>query len=163
VTAQQALEQSLNAASVRIGLACGIDPILKTARTLGIQTKLDEDNPSILLGAAGFRRSMAEAYATIARQGARMPPRAIRYVTDDRGRMLRGAGTPEPVQVFPQRDVYLLTHVMQGVIDRGTAEARGASASARPRREDRHDERQARRLVHRLHAEDARADVGRLR
>ena len=122
VTVQQALEHSLNAASVRIGLACGIEPILKTARTLGVQTELDDDNPSILLGAAGIPPiEMAEAYATIARQGARMPPRAIRYVTDDRGRTLRGAGEPTPVQVFPQRDVYLLTHVMKGVVDRGTA------------------------------------------
>jgi penicillin-binding protein 1B len=122
VTVQHALEQSLNAASVRIGLACGIEPILKTARTLGVQTELDDDNPSILLGAAGIPpMEMAEAYSTIARQGARTTPRAIRFVTDDRGRTLRGAGSTEPVQVFPQRDVYLLTHVMQGVVDRGTA------------------------------------------
>ncbi len=122
VTVQQALEQSLNAASVRIGLACGMEPILKTARTLGVQTELDDDNPSILLGAAGIPPiEMAEAYATIARQGQRMPPRAIRYVTDDRGRTIRGAGETQPVQVFPQRDVYLLTHVMKGVVDRGTA------------------------------------------
>ena len=127
VTVQQALEQSLNSASVRIGLACGIEPILKTARTLGVQTELDDDNPSILLGAAGIPPiEMAEAYATIARQGSRVSPRAIRYVTDDRGRTLKGAGATEAVQVFPQRDVYLLTHVMKGVVDRGTAaSARG--------------------------------------
>jgi len=126
VTVQTALEQSLNAASVRIGLASGIDAILKTARTLGITEKLDT-NPSILLGAAGIPPiQMAEAYATIARQGARVPPRAIRFVTDDRGRTMRGAGKAEPVQVFPQRDVYLLTSVMKGVVDRGTAaSARG--------------------------------------
>jgi penicillin-binding protein 1B len=122
VTVRAALEQSLNAASVRIGLACGIEPILKTARTLGVETELDSDNPAILLGAAGIPPiEMAEAYSTIARQGARIPPRAIRFVMDDRGRKLEGKGEPKPVQVFPQRDVYLLTHVMQGVVDRGTA------------------------------------------
>ena len=122
VTVQQALEQSLNAASVRIGLACGIEPILKTARTLGVQTDLDDGNPSVLLGAVGIPPiEMAEAYSTIARQGARMAPRAIRYVTDDRGRTLRGGSAAEPTQVFPQRDVYILTHVMKGVVDRGTA------------------------------------------
>jgi penicillin-binding protein 1B len=121
VTVRMALEHSLNAASVRIGLACGIEPILRTARTLGIQTELD-DNPSILLGAAGVPPiEMAEAYSTIARQGARMPPRAIRFVTDDRGKTLDGAGEAKAVQVFPQRDVYLLTNVMEGVVDRGTA------------------------------------------
>lgn len=120
-TVRTALEQSLNAASVRIGLACGIEPILKTARTLGIKEELD-DNPSILLGAAGIPpMEMAEAYGTIARQGKRLPPRAIRFVTDDRGRTLRGAGEAEPVQVFPERDVYLLTHVMEGVVNSGTA------------------------------------------
>jgi penicillin-binding protein 1B len=121
VTVRLALEHSLNAASVRIGLACGIDAIIKTARTLGVQTELD-DNPSILLGAAGIPpMEMAEAYSTIARQGSRLPPRAIRFVTDDRGKALAGAGEVKPVQVFPQRDVYLLTHVMEGVVNRGTA------------------------------------------
>lgn len=124
VTVRQALEQSLNAASVRLGLACGIDPILRTARTLGVQTELEDSNPAILLGAVGIPPiEMAEAYATIARQGARMPPRAIRFVMDDRGNTLEGAGEVRPVQVFPQRDVYLLTHVMEGVVDRGTAAA----------------------------------------
>ncbi|HEX8169887.1 MAG TPA: PBP1A family penicillin-binding protein [Thermoanaerobaculia bacterium] len=122
VTVRMALENSLNSASVRIGLACGIEPILKTAKTLGVDTELDDDNPSIILGAVGIPPiEMAAAYSTIARQGARMPLRTIRYVTDDRGRRLDGAGEAKPVQVFPQRDVYLLTHVMEGVVNRGTA------------------------------------------
>jgi penicillin-binding protein 1B len=122
VTVRAALEQSLNAASVRIGLACGIEPILKTARTLGVETELDSDNPAILLGAAGIPPiEMAEAYSTIARQGARLTPHAIRFVMDDRGRRLEGKGEPKAQQVFPQRDVYLLTHVMEGVVNRGTA------------------------------------------
>jgi penicillin-binding protein 1B len=122
VTVRLALEQSLNAASVRIGLATGIEPILKTARTLGVQTELEGDNPAILLGAAGIPPiEMAEAYSTIARQGARLSPHAIRFVMDDRGRRIKGREAEEPVQVFPQRDVYLLTHVMEGVVNSGTA------------------------------------------
>ena len=70
MTVREALEQSMNSASVRIGLACGIDPILKTAHTLGIQEELDGGNPSILLGAAGIPPvQMADAYSTIAREG----------------------------------------------------------------------------------------------
>lgn len=124
VTVRTALEHSLNAASVRIGLATGIDAMVKTARTLGVETELEGDNPAILLGAAGIPpMQMAEAYSTIARQGARMAPRAIRFVTDDRGRTLSGGAASEPKQVFPQRDVYLLTYVMEGVVNRGTAAA----------------------------------------
>src|ERR1019366_2228780 len=41
VTVAQALEQSLNSASVRIGLACGLEPIVKTAHILGVTSALD--------------------------------------------------------------------------------------------------------------------------
>ena len=122
VTVRMALEQSLNSASVRIGLDTGIAPILKTARTLGVQSEMDDSNPAILLGAVGIPPiEMAEAYATIARQGARVPMRAIRFVTDDRGRVIGGAEESKPAQVFPQRDVYLQTNIMEGVVNRGTA------------------------------------------
>jgi penicillin-binding protein 1B len=122
VTVRMALEQSLNSASVRIGLDTGIAAILKTARTLGVMSEMDDSNPSILLGAVGIPPiEMADAYATIARQGARVPLRAIRFVSDDRGRVVGGAEEARPVQVFPQRDVYVLTDVMKGVVNRGTA------------------------------------------
>ncbi|HET7436605.1 MAG TPA: PBP1A family penicillin-binding protein [Thermoanaerobaculia bacterium] len=122
VTVAYALEESMNSASVRIGLACGIAPILKTAQTLGVQTELDDSNPSILLGATGIPPiEMADAYSTIARQGSRIPLRTIRFVTDDRGRVLSAGDDIKPVQVFPQRDVYLITQVMRNVVDHGTA------------------------------------------
>jgi membrane peptidoglycan carboxypeptidase len=121
VTVRLALEQSLNSASVRIGLATGIAPILKTARTLGVTTEMDDSNPAILLGAVGIPPiEMAQAYSTIARQGAIVPLHAVRFITDDRGKAVEGTKM-DPVQVFPARDVYILTHVMRGVVDNGTA------------------------------------------
>lgn len=121
VTVRAALEQSLNSASVRIGLACGVEPILRTARTLGVVTELDP-NPSILLGAADIPPiEMVDAYTTMARMGSRVPLRTIRFVTNDRNRVVAAAEAVEPVQVFPARDVYLLNHVMRGVMERGTA------------------------------------------
>ena len=127
VTVREALEQSMNSASVRIGLACGIEPIIKTAHTLGVQQELDGSNPSILLGAAGIPPiEMADAYSTIARMGNRLPLRTIRFVTDDRGRQLSAGDQINPVQVFPARDVYLMQSLMRGVVEEGTAaRARG--------------------------------------
>ena len=49
---REALEQSLNSASVRIGLACGIDPIIRTMHTLGINSEV-ENQPARLLDAVG--------------------------------------------------------------------------------------------------------------
>jgi penicillin-binding protein 1B len=121
VTVRTALEQSLNSASVRIGLACGLEAVLKTARTLGISTEL-QGQPAILLGAVDIPPiEMAESYATMARMGARMPLRTIRFVMNDRGSVVSTEGEVRPVQVFPARDVFLLNYVMRGVFDRGTA------------------------------------------
>jgi penicillin-binding protein 1B len=122
VTVQEALEQSMNSASVRIGLAAGIDPIIKTAHTLGVQAELDGSNPSILLGAVGIPPiEMADAYSTIARMGSRVPLRTIRFVTDDRGKVVSAGDAVQPVQVFPARDAFVLLSVMKGTVDRGTA------------------------------------------
>jgi penicillin-binding protein 1B len=122
VTVAEALEQSLNSASVRIGLACGLDPIVRTAHTLGVGSDIDTKNPAMLLGAIDLSPvEMADAYATIARVGSRVPLHAVKFVTDDRNRILSAGDEIKPVQVFPARDMYILLNVMKGVVDRGTA------------------------------------------
>ena len=133
VTVREALEQSMNSASVRIGLATGIEPILKTAKTLGVQAALDGSNPSILLGAADLPPvEMADAYSTIAREGSRMALHTIRFVANDQGKQLSASDDIKPVQVFPARDVYILINVMRGVLDRGTAAAARRMGFKRP-------------------------------
>jgi len=122
VTVAEALEQSLNSASVRIGLACGLDPIARTAHTLGVVSDIDTKNPAMLLGAVDLAPiEMADAYSTIARLGSRVPLHAVKFVTDDKGRQVSAGDEVQPVQVFPARDSYMLVTVMKGVVDRGTA------------------------------------------
>jgi len=121
VTVREALEQSMNSASVRIGLATGVPNVIRTMKTLGITSDIT-DNPAMLLGAVDISpMEMADAYMTIARIGARVPLRTIRFVTDDRGRVVAGGEDIKPVQVFPARDAFVLVNVMKGVVDRGTA------------------------------------------
>lgn len=121
VTVREALEQSMNSASVRIGMAAGISAIIKTAHSLGVETELD-NVPSIILGAVALSPiEMAQSYTTIARMGERIPLRTIRYVGDERGNAVAGAEKATPVQVFPARDVFLAVHLMEGVVNRGTA------------------------------------------
>src|SRR5205823_13284186 len=113
VTVREALEQSMNSASVRIGLATGIPAVIKTAHTLGIQSEI-ADNPAMLLGAVGIPPiEMADAFSTIARLGSRVPLRCVRFVTDDRGRVVAAADAVEPVQVFPARDLYVLVDILK--------------------------------------------------
>ena len=122
VTVREALEESMNSASVRIGLASGIASVIRTAHTLGVQTDIS-DNPAMLLGAVDIPPiEMADAYSTIARIGSRLPLRTIRFVSDDHGNQVSTNDVVQPVQVFPARDVYILIDVMKGVLDHGTAE-----------------------------------------
>jgi penicillin-binding protein 1B len=122
VTVAEALEQSLNSASVRIGLACGLDPIARTAHTLGVVSDIDTRNPSMLLGAIGLAPiEMADAFSTIARLGSRLPLHAVKFVMDDKGHQVSAGDEVNAVQVFPARDTYMLVTVMKGVVDRGTA------------------------------------------
>ena len=121
VTVREALEQSMNSASVRIGLASGVPAVIRTMHTLGVLIDI-ADNPAMLLGAVDIPPiEMADAFSTIARMGSRMPLRTIRFVTDDRGRVVSAGDAVQPVGVFPARDMYILTDAMKGVLDRGTA------------------------------------------
>lgn len=121
VTVRRALEQSLNAAFVRIGLSVGLGAIARAARAVGVEQEIDQV-PSMILGSVTVPPlQMAESYTTMARMGSRVPLHTIRYVAREGGRDPAGAGEIEPVQVFPARDVFLAVHLMEGVMNRGTA------------------------------------------
>ncbi|MBW3671858.1 MAG: PBP1A family penicillin-binding protein, partial [Acidobacteria bacterium] len=120
VTVRQALEQSLNAASVRIGLAAGVDAVIRAAHALGISQDLP-DVPSIILGSVEIPPyQMAQAYSTIGRMGSRIPLRTVRFITDEDGEVM-SRGEVESVQSYPARDVFLLVNILEGVVDHGTA------------------------------------------
>ncbi|HVT44358.1 MAG TPA: PBP1A family penicillin-binding protein [Thermoanaerobaculia bacterium] len=125
VTVRKALVDSLNAASVRIGLSAGLDGIVRTAHALGVQSELEEV-PSLILGSSEITPiEMAEAYTTIARMGSRAPLRAVRFILDDHGRVVGGDDPVEAVQVFPARNVYLAVDIMKAVIREGTGAGAG--------------------------------------
>ena len=120
VTVAQALEQSMNAASVRVGLATGVDAVIRAAHALGIEKDLP-DVPSIILGSVEVPPiQIAQSYATIGRLGSRIPLHTVRYITDEDGELM-ARGDVESVQTFPDRDLFLLVNMMEGVVDRGTA------------------------------------------
>src|SRR5438874_100421 len=111
----------MNSASVPVRPPSRIPAVIRTMHTLGVQTGIS-DNPAMLLGAVGVPPiEMADAFSTIARIGSRLPLRTIRFVTDDRGRVVSADDAVQPVGVFPARDMYILVDVMKGVLDRGTA------------------------------------------
>ena len=115
------------------------------------------------------RRQAARAGADRAHPGPPRPHRAAaRRPALPRLRRRRLGGQPTPAlvdqreQVIPAARAYQMVNLLQGVVERGTG-VRARVARQAGRRQDRHLERQPRRLVHRLHARPRGRRLRRLR
>lgn len=119
VTLRRALEQSLNAATARVAKSVGLKSIRDTAKRLGFVSPLPL-YPSLVLGSAEVTPlEVAVAFSTLANQGVHVKPLPIKRVANQEGETLeRRALAVE--QVIPPEDAYMITHMMEGVIERGT-------------------------------------------
>jgi len=125
VTVREALQQSLNSATVRLAQDVGLSAIIERARALGIESRLDPV-PAMALGAFEVTPlELARAYLPFFNGGLRTAPaRAVRSL------QYRGGGVEaddEPQKsVMSPAEAYLMTSLLEGVINAGT----GASARA---------------------------------
>ncbi len=115
-----ALERSLNLATVNLGMSVGVDRVAYMLSRLG-HTDPVEPYPSLLLGAVNMTPvEVAQIYQTLASGGFRSPLRAVEAVTTGEGEPLERYGM-ETDQVADPASVFLLEYAMQGVFERGTA------------------------------------------
>jgi penicillin-binding protein 1A len=129
ITYQQALEESVNVAAVRVLEQNGIRRTVDMARRLGVESPLGE-NLSIALGTSDLTLlEITSAYGALANQGSWMRPTAIRYVLDAQRKLLE-ENTPVSKQVVSPELAYVMTHMLRGTIERGTGAA--ARALGRP-------------------------------
>ncbi|HXG52995.1 MAG TPA: PBP1A family penicillin-binding protein [candidate division Zixibacteria bacterium] len=121
VTFRRGLEKSLNAATARIARDVGIQRVRDVARRLGIQSPLPSV-PSLALGAAEVSPlEVAVAFATLANNGVRTRPLAVKQVMDAEGRVLEKRDVRVEKVISPQH-AFLMNHLLKGVLDRGTGE-----------------------------------------
>jgi len=119
VTIQRALELSINIPAVKTYTMIGGATVIDFARRCGLTGPLPP-YPSIALGAAGVSpMEMTAAYNVFANQGVYSKPRLISKITDATQKVLE-ENYPELSEATTAQTAYLLTHVMEGVIDRGT-------------------------------------------
>ncbi len=131
VTARTALEQSLNAATARVARGVGLPAIASLGHTMGIASDLPP-HPSLALGAVEVTPlELTSVYAVLASGGTRAEPRTIRRVESRSGEVLVGE-TPEMTAAVPPEDAFVLTHMLEGVLDRGTARSSRAMGFERP-------------------------------
>jgi penicillin-binding protein 1B len=118
VTVRRALEQSSNAATIRLAQAAGLDRVVQTARDVGFTSHLAAV-PALALGSFEVTPlELAAAYAALANGGRPVDAHGIRSI-DGRAPPAGVPGAPR----LSAAEAYLLTHLLRGVVDRGTGAA----------------------------------------
>ena len=115
-----ALAQSYNLATVRLGMDVGPERVAQLTRTLaGIEP---QTNPSLLLGATDQSPyAMAQLYQFLASGGEVQPLHAVRGVLDPKGRAInRYDNAPAPAQKGDAIAARLVTIALQQAVSSGT-------------------------------------------
>jgi penicillin-binding protein 1B len=129
VSVRTALEKSYNPATTRLALQVGLRRVVKLASDMGISTPM-EPFPSMALGAAAITPlELATVYATLANGGSRPSVHEVAAILDRYGKPVQGAPLPKPVRVISQQTAYLVTSLLEGVLQRGTAAGAAAGFS----------------------------------
>lgn len=131
VTFRRALERSLNSATARIAKDVGIKNVRDVAHRLGIQSPLPVF-PSLALGSAEVSPlEVAIAFSTLANNGVRTQPLAVKQVMDQGGRVLEKRNIRVEKVITPQV-AFMMNHLLKGVLDRGTARSARLQGFDRP-------------------------------
>jgi penicillin-binding protein 1B len=115
----RALAESLNLATVGVGMDIGLPKISQTLQRFGLP-RAPAEVPSMLLGAIDVTpMEAAQMYNGLANGGFRTPLRAVRTVISEDGKTIRAF----PLQVTPvatPENIYQLDRMMEQVMVRGT-------------------------------------------
>jgi penicillin-binding protein 1B len=140
VTARYALAMSLNNATVKLAELVGYDNVAQLAHAAGIQSV--KATPAMALGAYEAKPlEMAGAYTVFANGGVHLSPMMVRSVRDSQGNVVEDFNASSS-QVLDPRVAYIMTTMMEGVINFGTAydvRRRGFTAPAAGKTGTSHD------------------------
>ena len=122
ISLRQALAQSINTITARLGQQVGLRAIIETAQLLGIDSSLPSV-PALTLGIAELSPlEVLRAYSTLARGGARPQFQVIRAVTQAQGEV-RFRAQPHATQTLDPALCELMNDLLTSVLDEGTARA----------------------------------------
>ena len=119
VTLRYALAMSLNNATVKVAEEAGDDKVADLAKAAGITSV--KPTPAMALGAYDATPlEMAAAYTVFANSGVRISPVLVNSVRNAAGDVVQDF-KPERRQVLDPRVTYVMTNMMEGVLNFGTA------------------------------------------
>lgn len=132
VTLREALTESLNVATVKVAELVGYTRVTDMARQFGLDLSI-RPTPAVALGAYEMTPlEVAAGYTIFANEGVRAEPMFIRNVVNSDGESLEH-NTITTRRALDPRVTYLVTSMMEDVIDHGTGatvRARGFTAPA---------------------------------
>jgi penicillin-binding protein 1A len=116
-----AIEKSINVVAVRTAMEIApIDKVIDLAHKMGIKSEL----PNFLSLALGVGEvtplEMTNAFGTFANDGIWVEPIAITKIEDRNGNIIEEV-VPETREVLSEEVAYIMTDMMEGVVDEGTA------------------------------------------
>lgn len=117
VTLRYALAMSLNNATVKVAEEVGYDKVADLAKTAGITSV--KATPAMALGSYDASPlDMAGAYTVFANAGVRLSPILLRSVRNAKGDVIANYTTDQKPVLDP-RIAYVMTNMMEGVINNG--------------------------------------------
>ena len=129
VSLRDALAHSHNLATVRLLDKVGIKNVIEFSRSVGLTSPLPADL-SLGLGSSSVGLlELTAVYGVFLNQGTRVEPYVIKLVADSAGKTLESA-QPESQEVLTKETAYLITNMMEDVVQKGTGQA--ARALNRP-------------------------------
>jgi penicillin-binding protein 1A len=122
LTIRRAMAQSVNSIAAALTDKVGPENVIRYAKKLGIESKLDPV-PSIGLGTSDVSLyEMVGAYATFVNQGVHTTPALVLRIEDRSGNVIHEF-TPESRQAIRPESAFLMVHMLKG----GVQEAGGTS------------------------------------
>ncbi|MDM8537346.1 penicillin-binding transpeptidase domain-containing protein [Desulfobacterales bacterium HSG17] len=116
---RKALAKSRNIPAVKVLKKIGVDYAINYARKLGIDSKMDR-GLALALGASGVSLlELVNAYSVFANQGMLIKPVFITKIIDRSGKEIY-THKPETIQAIEQSTAYLMTNLLQSVVQNGT-------------------------------------------
>ncbi len=120
ITLRRALAQSRNIPALKLADRVGISSVIEYARKFGVTSNLPPYLPVALGSAEITLLEQTAAFTTFPDDGVRVVPRFIRKVTDYDGRVLE-ENYPEVRDVISSRTARIMTSLLRGVVQHGTA------------------------------------------
>ncbi|ABK15991.1 PBP1A family penicillin-binding protein [Syntrophobacter fumaroxidans] len=122
VTFRLGLEESINAATVNLASTVGLDGLIKTIRSLGIQSPL-QPVPSLALGAFEVTPiELAGGYAALDNDGQRPFLLSLKEVVAENGEVQERRDM-DFVTVTTPAKAFLITNLLEGAMERGSGKS----------------------------------------